>query len=151
MACAQFAIDADRRGAPMNTRLISIAAAIALAACATKADDAAPLTYKVLKADAQIPFGSSQVYGFSVGDDDSLILQGPGRRFYRATLDTFCANRLPWELAIGFPDEGMSRIDRFSSVIIDGQRCRFLSFDEIEDPKKTAEAAAAATEEAPVN
>ena len=111
--------------------------------CATPVEDgsAAEVAYTIIEPNASIPFGSTSVSGFRVGEDKSLLLDGPGGRWYRATLDAGCRSDLPYAQAIGFPETPFSRIDRFSWVVVDGQRCSFLTFDEIADPRSVEDAA----------
>lgn len=98
--------------------------------------------YTVIEADARIAFVSS-VHGFRVGADKTLILDGPGRRWYRVTLDRGCARDLPWEQAIALGDRTGS-FDRFSTVIVDGRRCFVRAVDQIEDPRPVERALRAA-------
>lgn len=90
-----------------------------------------PSPYRVLVEDAAIPF-ASQVRGFRVGEDGSLLLDA-GRKWYRAELWPPCQRDLPWEHEIALVDRA-SRFDRFSSVVIDGEVCRVSRLDEIADP-----------------
>lgn len=134
--------------------LIIGAALAALTGCATteagKAD-AAKTPYTVIKKNVTLPFGSRDVWGFQVGNDDSLILQSNNNRYYRAELDPYCKSLLPWQFAIGFEDGPIGVIDRGTHVVIDRHRCIILALDEIENPnpkKKAAAPAAAASEPA---
>jgi hypothetical protein len=98
--------------------------------------------YTVIEENARIAFVHS-VTGFRVGADKTLILDGPGRRWYRVTLDRGCARDLPWEQAIAIRDRTGS-FDRFSSVVIDGRRCFVRAVDQIEDPRPVDRALRAA-------
>lgn len=121
---------------PIRIVLVSAVSAIGLAACATDGPAAPPVTYTVVKADDSIPFASTGVRNFRVGKDEprSLLLEGPNRRWYRATLDASCRSSLPWEHAIGVKTDATDRFDRFSTVIIDGRRCQIRALDQIADP-----------------
>lgn len=122
------------------------AAAFAVSGCATAQEAAeAPVVYTVVDADASIPFASRSVRNFRVGKDaeQSLLLEGPGGRWYRATLEEGCSRNLRWEEAIGVRHDATGRLDRFSSVIIDGRRCIIKALDRIEDPDAPAPVAPA--------
>ncbi len=113
------------------------AAAFALSGCATSREVAeAPVAYTVVAADASIPFASSAIRSYRVGKDveHSLLLEGGASRWYRATLEPSCSRDLRWEFAIGFKTDATDRLDRFSSVLIDGRRCRVIALDQIADP-----------------
>jgi hypothetical protein len=121
----------------------------AASACATPAGeqipraDLAPVeTYKVLTADANIPFAGTSIRGFSVDDDDNLILEATGGRMYRVVVWSFCRRELPFAQAIGFDARGGGQFDRFSRVIVRGQRCPVESVDEIENPRRVKDTAA---------
>jgi len=125
--------------------------ALILSGCAST--DAASTTqagalveYTVVRADATIPF-SSTVRNFRVGLDKSLLLDGPGGRWYRAEIAEPCRSDLRWEQSIALADRVMSSVSKFTDVIVDGRRCTIMSLDEIADPKAaedTARAKAAA-------
>jgi hypothetical protein len=103
----------------------------------------APSPYKVVQENTRIPFAANQIDGFRVGADKSLILEGPGRRWYRVTLESFCQRDLPWENFIGL-DSNFGALDRFDSIIVDGRRCRIRTLDQIEDPRPVDRALRAA-------
>ncbi len=122
-----------------RTIIIAVACAAALAAsgCATSQEEAAaPVTYTVVEADASIPFASRAIRNFRVGKDaeHSLLLEGANSRWYRATLESTCSRDLRWEQAIAFKADATDRLDKFSSVLIDGRRCRVMALDQIADP-----------------
>jgi hypothetical protein len=60
-------------------------------------------------------------------DRDTLYVQDLGGHWYRAELLSSCFD-LPYAEAIGFDASGTDRFDRFSSVIVRGQRCPLQSF-----------------------
>lgn len=128
--------------------LLSLCAFAAGPAVAEEKKPVAPNPYVVLEEDADIPFARTRVSSFTVGEDNSLILQVGVSRFYRATLSGPCARDLKFEHRIAIDYDGSGRFDRFSKVFVDGQRCFVQSVDRIESPrltkKKAAEAAAAA-------
>ena len=129
------------------TKLFIIAAACASAligGCATPTVAAAPVTYTVVKADASIPFANT-IRNYRTGKDveKSLLLEGSNGLWYRAKLDQFCARALPWQNAIGVISDATNQVDKFSTVLIDGRRCRVTAVDQIADPDHPAAAAPA--------
>lgn len=127
--------------------IIAAAAAFALVGgCATSTEaKAPPVTYTVVKENTSIPFASN-IRNYRTGKDveKSLLLEGSNGLWYRAKLDQFCARALPWQNAIAVVQDATNSFDRFSSVLIDGQRCRVLAVDQIVDPDQARRAAAAA-------
>lgn len=73
-------------------------------------------------------------------DRDTLYVQDIHRNWYRAELMTNCFD-LPYAEAIGFEARGTDRFDRFSSVIVRGQRCPLQSFVASGPPPKKAKKA----------
>lgn len=127
----------------------TIIVAAALAACASTAETRGPLevSYTVVAADVTIPFQRT-VNNFRVGLDRSLLLEGTGNKWYRATLPEPCKSDLRWEEAIGLADRGSISVSKFSEVVVNGRRCQLLSLDEIADPRPAEEAARAAAKPA---
>lgn len=123
---------------------VAVAALAALAACATT-EAAAPLEvkYAVVKEDVSIPF-SRNIRNFRVGLDRSLLLEGPSKRWYRATLPEPCKSDLRWEQSIALADRSSPSVSKFTDVFVDGQKCQILTLDEIADPKPAEDAARAA-------
>lgn len=65
----------------------------------------------------------------------ALYMQGQGRQWYRATLMAPCQD-LPFANAIGFDTRGTTDFDRFSSIIVRGQRCPVKSLVKSGPPPK---------------
>lgn len=132
--------------------VVAVAALAALAACAsTQASAPVNVQYAVIKHDVSIPF-THTVNNFRVGLDRSLLLEGPSKRWYRATLPEPCKSDLRWRQSIALADRSSTSVSKFTDVIVGDQRCQILSLDEISDPKPTedaARAAAAAAKAAP--
>jgi hypothetical protein len=119
-------------------RLILAATALTLAAgCATTGSEqaAAPVVYTVVEADAAIPFANT-VRGFRAGKDaeKSLLIEGGNGNWYRATLRDYCARDVRWEQAIALDTGPLNRFDKFSTVLVNGQRCYVERVDKIADP-----------------
>ena len=127
--------------------IAAICASALIGGCATSTEAAAPpVTYTVVKADASIPFANT-IRNYRTGKDveKSLLLEGSNGNWYRARLDSFCARALPWENAIGVVQDATNSFDKFSTVVIDGQRCRVVAVDQIADPDHPPATAAPAT------
>ncbi len=63
----------------------------------------------------------------------ALLIQGPGKQWYRAEFTNSC-HALPFAEQIGFVTDGTNRIDRFSSIVVKGERCWFKSFAAVDAP-----------------
>lgn len=113
--------------------LLLLAAAVAASpASAASPPSAAPAE----AAEARIPFPHRRgILGFRAGGSDVVYLQDRRRRWYRAQLANDCWG-LPWARAIGFDTGGSSVFDRFSAIIVEGQRCPLLSLTPSERPSK---------------
>ncbi|MBU6408308.1 MAG: hypothetical protein KGS44_14445 [Alphaproteobacteria bacterium] len=104
--------------------------------------------YTIIEEDARIPFGADEIDSFRVGRDGSLLLRaGPGD-WYRAVVWAPCQRDLRFEQHIGVGDRVNTGFDRFSTVVVDGNRCPIQSLDRIEDPRIAERAADAAAEAA---
>ncbi|MGE0044490.1 MAG: hypothetical protein AB7J28_13770 [Hyphomonadaceae bacterium] len=101
--------------------------------------------YVILRENVSIPFANRAIRGFEAGEDRrSVIFRGPGRRHYRAELDSFCARNLRFESRIGMRSGPVDdTLRRGSTLYIDRDRCMILSLDEIADPRAQARAEAA--------
>jgi hypothetical protein len=66
---------------------------------------------------------------------DALFVQGTNRRWFRATFFGRCLHLRNAE-AIGFVTEPGGSLDRFSSILVDGERCVFRSFERAEPPAR---------------
>lgn len=114
---------------------LAIASATALVACAT-GDDYAEQNFVVLERGAQIPF-SSMVNEYRRVDNDTLLFRTGATQWYRAELAQQCATHLFGPEAIAFDTQGVSAINRGSSVFIGGHRCRIEALDRIAPPDQT--------------
>lgn len=73
------------------------------------------------------------IENWRAAEDGSLLVEARNGKWYRATFYGACPE-LRFETAIGFVTDSLGQLDRFSSVVVDGRRCWFRSFEEIEDP-----------------
>jgi hypothetical protein len=71
---------------------------------------------------------------FRAVSDHVVYFQDRSRRWYRAEVPG-CLG-LQWAHVIGFDTHGSSSFDRFSSIIVEGQRCRLLSLKTSGEPPR---------------
>ena len=95
----------------------------ALVACA-----AVPAAAEFRPIEMSIPFVShGGIRDWRAIDRDTLYVQDVHGYWYRAELMGNCLD-LPYAEAIGFDASGTDRFDKFSTVIVRGQRCPLQSF-----------------------
>lgn len=79
-------------------------------------------------AEASIPFvNHGGIRNWRADGRDAVYVQDVSGKWYRATLMGNCTD-LPFAEAVGFDAGAIGRLDKFSSVIVRGQRCPFTSF-----------------------
>ena len=106
----------------MMKAVIACAAAALLASGAHTAPAPVPFGEE-----ARIPFAHrGGIRDFEVASDRTLYLEGRGGRWYRATLFGPCLG-LRFARGIGIDTGGSSGLDRFGSIIVDGERCKLES------------------------
>jgi hypothetical protein len=89
---------------------------------------AVPAAAEFKPIEMSIPFVShGGIRDWRAIDRDTLYVQDIHRHWYRAELMGPCHD-LPFTEAIGFDARGTDRFDKFSSVIVRGQRCAVQSF-----------------------
>lgn len=85
---------------------------------------------------ASIPFVSFKaIRTFDAVDRDTVYLQDRQRQWYRADVIGPCFD-LPWAHAIGVDTHGSDTVDRYSTLIVDGQRCQLISLVQSGPPPK---------------
>ena len=85
---------------------------------------------------AQIPFAASRgIRSFHAESDETVYLEDRRGRWYRAELAGTCLG-LRWALAIGYDTRGGASFDRFSAILVDGQRCPLVSLTRSEKPER---------------
>ena len=67
----------------------------------------------------------------------AILIEGRNRRWYRATFYGLCPS-LRFANTIGFVTDATGDLDRFSSVLVDGERCWLRSLDRIAKPASPA-------------
>lgn len=116
--------------------LILPLAVLALAAPAAYAETPSPQADA--QQDARIPFvNHGGVRDWRSNDKDTVYIQASNRDWYKATLMT-PAFDLPYANAIGFDTGPNGTLDKFSTIVVRGQRYPIASLERIagEPPKK---------------
>jgi hypothetical protein len=84
--------------------------------------------------EASIPFvNHGGIRDWRSGDRETLYVQGRDRQWFKATLMA-PAHGLPFAWAIGFDTGPMDRLDRFSSVVVEGVRYPIQSLVKVDGP-----------------
>ena len=84
--------------------------------------------------EVRIPFVRfGGIRDFRAEERDVVYLQDRRRNWYRAELMGPCIG-LPWARAIGVETHGTSSFDRFSRLIVEGERCLISSLTRAEEP-----------------
>lgn len=118
-------------------RLAALVGSLFLTAGAAPALAEAPPHQPAAK-EASIPFvDAGSIRDYRAVGRDTLYVQAIGGKWYRATLMNNCLD-LPFAQAIGFDARGTNTFDRFSAVIVRGQRCQLTSLVESGPPPKKA-------------
>ncbi len=113
--------------APLFIIALSLAAT---SASAKRADHAWP----ELGVDASIVFPNyGAIRNFEADGNDGIWIEDQQRRWYYGEILGSCQG-LNFATAIGFDAGGSSRFDKFSRIIVDGDRCAFSSFVTSEKP-----------------
>jgi hypothetical protein len=89
--------------------------------------------------EARIPFANFRggVRSFHADEVDVVYLQDRRRNWYRAELIGSCFG-LPYARAVGVDTRGSSVFDRFSSLIVEGERCQLQSLTRSGRPERRA-------------
>lgn len=106
---------------------------------------------KVAPVEASIPFvNHGSIRNWRADGRDGVFIQDVSGKWYRATLMGSCID-LPFAEAVGFDAGAVGRLDKFSSVIVRGQRCPFASLVASSPPPSKKDKAARTTPERPVS
>jgi hypothetical protein len=88
---------------------------------------------------ARIPFAGLRIRNFRADGQDVVYIEDQRRNWYRAELFGPCSG-LPFANAIGIDTRGTSSFDRFSAIVVRGERCQLKSLTRsAEPPKRKAE------------
>lgn len=85
--------------------------------------------------EAQMPFAKRNIWNWQVLDDETVLIQDQGRRWYKATLFGHCIN-LPFAERIAFDSNAGGTFDKFSAILVRGQRCPLRSLVATAAPPK---------------
>lgn len=95
---------------------------------------ALPVAAAEKSAEAYIPFANSGgIRDWRALDEKGLYVQGPQRQWYYATLFGPCYG-LPWAQSIAFVTTPADSFDRFSSVLVQNNRCPVTSLVKSDSP-----------------
>ncbi len=87
---------------------------------------------------ARIPFANSGgISGWQSAGRDAILLEGTGRKWYRAEVFGYCRD-LDIATTIGFDTSPNGDFDSFSSLIVRGQRCPIKSLVQVPAPARKA-------------
>jgi hypothetical protein len=112
--------------------LIALIAAAAAPAFAAPAPDR-PATHRAEQ--ASIPFAGLRIRNFHAEADDVVYLEDRSRNWYRAELIGPC-REIRWARGIGIDTRGSGSFDRFSALLVDGQRCQLASLTRSARPER---------------
>jgi hypothetical protein len=114
-------------GPPMMKFILLLAAAVPAMASPARAPAGE---------EARIPFVNfGGIRNFEANEDDVVYLEDRRRNWYRAEVIGPCLG-LRWAHRIGVDTHGSSSFDRFSALIVDGDRCQLTSLVRSEKPPK---------------
>jgi hypothetical protein len=83
--------------------------------------------------EAQIPFAKRNIWNWQVVDDKTVLIQDIGRKWYKATLFGNCIN-LSFAYRLAFDPGATGTFDKFSRILVRGQRCPLASLVETTAP-----------------
>jgi Family of unknown function (DUF6491) len=99
--------------------------------------------------EASIPFANhGGIQNFDAVDDDVLMIEDRHHNWYRAELFGPCQG-LRFANRIGFITKGTSSFDKFSQILVDGEKCQVRSFVTAAKPLSRKERKAKASAASP--
>jgi hypothetical protein len=111
--------------------------------CAGAADDPAPPVSTAAPGapapEARIPFADKTIWNWQVLDDRTVLIQDRGRKWYKATLIAPCFS-LPSTERLAFRSNPGGTFDKFSAILVRGQRCPLISLVAATAPPKKSKA-----------
>jgi hypothetical protein len=85
-------------------------------------------------ADARIPFvNHGGIRDWMAPDDHTLYIQGTGNRWFKAETMGTCQG-LRFADRVGFDTGAVDTFDRFSSIVVRGQKCQISSLVQVPGP-----------------
>ncbi|HEY0084449.1 MAG TPA: DUF6491 family protein [Allosphingosinicella sp.] len=88
---------------------------------------------------ARIAFPGFRIRNFRAEGREVVYLEDQSRNWYRAELFGPCID-LQFANAIGIDTRGSSSFDRFSAIIVGGERCQLRSLSRSDEPPKREKA-----------
>jgi len=125
-------------------KALLLSAALALTAGIAAAEPArtvaAAPAYQVIEENASIAFAGNRIHGYEVSDDGhAVIFRAGANQYYRATVWSPCSSDLRFGHRIGFQTHNSGgRLDRWSYVVVNGNRCPIDTLDRIAPPVRSA-------------
>ncbi len=119
----------------MGGALFAAPASIVLAAADTTPPASSAAAAPAAAPEAQIPFAKRNIWNWQVVDDQTVLIQDQGRRWYKATLFGHCID-LPFAQRIAFDSNPGGTFDKFSAILVRGQRCPLRSLVATAAPPK---------------
>jgi hypothetical protein len=111
--------------------LLLLGGAMSAASLSSHADNPQPQPAP----EVQIPFAQHNIWNWQVVDDKTVLIQDNSRKWYKATLFGTCIN-LSFAEQLGFDSSPGGTFDRFSAILVRGQRCPLISLVETTPPPK---------------
>jgi hypothetical protein len=106
----------------------AVFASFAAAALVAGMASFAPAHAEFKEIEQSVPFVSKgSIRNWQAVDRDTLYVEDIHGRWYRAELMTNCFD-LPFTETIGFDAGGTDRFDKFSAIMVRGQRCQLKNF-----------------------
>ena len=111
----------------MKNLALSLAAVLLPLSAAAAANEPATET-RALGIESSIVFpGDSSIRNWQADRERGIWIQGRGDAWYYGTFAGLCRD-LDFAQAIGFETRGAGRLDKFSAIIVRGERCQLSSF-----------------------
>ncbi len=88
----------------------------------------------VVAARTTIPFADiGNIRDWRAATADEFYIQAMNRNWYRATFWAPC-QALPFATGVAFVTESNGSLDSFSSILVEGERCWFKTFERADGP-----------------
>jgi hypothetical protein len=127
---------------PAHGALLLLAALVSGATFATARSDDPPASAAsdnaaapAAESEAQIHFAKRNIWNWQVVDEKTVLIQDQGRRWYKATLFGTCIS-LPFADRLAFDSNPSGSFDKFSAILVRGQRCPLSSLVKTTAPPK---------------
>ncbi len=118
----------------MRFNALATFAVVVLTFAAPAAVAREPRKWPQLGVETRIPFpGDSTILSYEADEDAGIWLEDRRHRWYYVKLIAPCTG-LSFSNNIGFSTNGLSRFDRFSTIIVEGRRCKVQSVVTAEMP-----------------